>query len=323
MWLIRKTVSFFEKFYVKIFTGLNGFYFSKVDFRLLKEKKYDLIIAHHPNSIELASKLAKINKSKLVLNCHEYYPLEFDNNPVWMKYENPRIEKLLHQYQSKIALWLTVSNHIQKAYETNFLANCFLLYNSKRYQDITPHPVNSQNIRIIHHGAAMRERKLETMIACFMELPVNFSLTLMLMPNDSAYLAELKAKYSGVNNLFFTDVVPTNEIVSKIQRYDVGLFFLGDEIYNYKYCLPNKLFEFIQARLCVVVTPNPEMKDLVQKYKIGYVAESYSHEDCVKMLKGLTVEKEHTTDQKIASEIALCFNFTLSFSERASFFCFI
>ena len=291
MWLIRKTVSFFEKFYVKIFTGLNGFYFSKVDFRLLKEKKYDLIIAHHPNSIELASKLAKINKSKLVLNCHEYYPLEFDNKPMWMKFEKPIIEKVLHRHQGGIDLWLTVSNHIQKSYQNNFSAKCFLLYNGKPYQKINIKKTERENIKIIHHGAAMPERKLEMMIECFMELPSNFSLTLMLMPNNERYLNELKENYAHVRNLNFVKAVPTKEIVNEISRYDIGLYFLGDEVYNNKYCLPNKLFEYIQARLCVVITPNPEMKELVEKYKVGTVAKSYSYIDCVEILKNLSVEQ--------------------------------
>jgi hypothetical protein len=41
----------------------------------------------------------------------------------------------------------------------------------------------------------------------------------------------------------------------------------------------------------VVITPNPEMKELVEKYKVGTVAKSYSYIDCVEILKNLSVEQ--------------------------------
>jgi hypothetical protein len=43
-----------------------------------------------------------------------------------------------------------------------------------------------------------------------------------------------------------------------------------------RYASPNKLFEFIQARLPVVTTPNYEMKNLIQKYQLGVVAKDFS-----------------------------------------------
>lgn len=289
--LIRKLGSMTEKIYRKFFRVRNGYFYSYEDYHLLKQQNYDLVIAHHPNSLELSVRLAKAWGAKLVFNCHEYYPLEFDQNPVWMKYDKPIVERLLNKYKEHIDLWLTVSHHIQSEYQRHYNANCFLLYNSKPYTEISYHETDPENIRIIHHGGAMPERKLEQMIEVFEKLPSVYSLDMMLVPTNQIYLDTLKEKYHDVKKLTFREPVPTADIVKEISRYDIGLFFLSDEIFNYKYCLPNKLFEYIQARLCTIITPNPEMKGVVEKYGIGYVSQSYEQDCCLEVFKALDVQK--------------------------------
>src|SRR5262249_12332041 len=54
---------------------------------------------------------------------------------------------------------------------------------------------------------------------------------------------------------------------------DVGLFLLDQKSLptSYRYCLPNKLFEYTMARLPMVVTDLPELRNLVECYRIGFV----------------------------------------------------
>jgi glycosyltransferase involved in cell wall biosynthesis len=40
---------------------------------------------------------------------------------------------------------------------------------------------------------------------------------------------------------------------------------------NHEYALPNKLFEYIQSGLCVLVSDLVEMKQLVSQYDVGQV----------------------------------------------------
>ena len=52
--------------------------------------------------------------------------------------------------------------------------------------------------------------------------------------------------------------------------------------------LPNKLFEFIQARLAVAIGPSPEMAKYVKKYNCGVISNSFSPVDMAKSLENLT-----------------------------------
>jgi SpoVK/Ycf46/Vps4 family AAA+-type ATPase len=58
--------------------------------------------------------------------------------------------------------------------------------------------------------------------------------------------------------------------------------------FNYENTLPNKLFDFIQARLGVAIGPTPEMAEIVKQYNIGVVADDFTAEGLAKRLNQLT-----------------------------------
>ncbi|MBR5016897.1 MAG: capsular biosynthesis protein, partial [Spirochaetia bacterium] len=50
----------------------------------------------------------------------------------------------------------------------------------------------------------------------------------------------------------------------------------------YKYALPNKFFEFVQARLAIAIGDSFEMKQYVKKYDLGIAADENSAEALAK-----------------------------------------
>jgi alkanesulfonate monooxygenase SsuD/methylene tetrahydromethanopterin reductase-like flavin-dependent oxidoreductase (luciferase family) len=88
----------------------------------------------------------------------------------------------------------------------------------------------------------------------------------------------------------FRDPVPMPEIVPYIARYDMGLFLLEPNTFNHRHFLPNKLFDFIQARLAVGVGPSPDMAELVGEYAVGVVSEDFTPQSFAAMLKRLRSE---------------------------------
>ena len=61
--------------------------------------------------------------------------------------------------------------------------------------------------------------------------------------------------------------------------------------FNDKYALPNKFFEFIQARLALAISPSPEMKFLVDKYNLGVVSDDFTTQSLAAKISNLSFEQ--------------------------------
>lgn len=59
---------------------------------------------------------------------------------------------------------------------------------------------------------------------------------------------------------------------------DVGLCLIEDTCLSYRYCLPNKLFEYLSAGVPALVSNLPEMLPVVDRHRAGWVLPSWSVE---------------------------------------------
>lgn len=237
----------------------------------VKAGGHDLVIGH---GIETLPILDALN-AKTVFNAHEYYPKEFEENTNWKKYTQPYYEYLLRSFLPTTDLMFCVSEMIQREYQKHYRIRSVEVTNATVYHHLRPGSV-SDPVKIIHHGGAIRTRQLELMADMMEHLPPNYSLTFMLTPSDQDYLNELKQKYGPRPNIRFMDPVPVQQIAPTCNQFDIGVFILPPVNFNWYYALPNKLFEYIQGRLCIAVSPNPDMKRMVEEYKLGVVSDDYS-----------------------------------------------
>ena len=86
-----------------------------------------------------------------------------------------------------------------------------------------------------------------------------------------------------------------HRIVDTIAQYDIGLFLLSPANFNYYHALPNKLFEFVQARLAVAIGPSPEMARIVNDHDLGIVAPDFEPTTMAAHLNALTPSASITT----------------------------
>ena len=64
--------------------------------------------------------------------------------------------------------------------------------------------------------------------------------------------------------------VPLDELLANTGEADVGVTLLQDTCENHRLALPNKLFEYIAARIPVIASAMPEIERLVHGYEIGW-----------------------------------------------------
>jgi hypothetical protein len=197
---------------------------------------------------------------------------------------------------------ITVCQGIADEYARHYGVSPLVVHNAPVDQGLLPSAPGPGQIRLIHHGAAIRSRHLEAMIDVMKHLDGRFTLDFMLLETDAACMGDLRRRAAGDDRIRFIPAVPMADICRTINKYDVGMFLLPPVNFNYEHALPNKLFEFIQARLAVAIGPSPEMARIVEKYSLGVIADSFQPKALAVMLDQLT--DESLRDYKLAADNA-------------------
>ncbi len=123
-------------------------------------------------------------------------------------------------------------------------------------------------------------------------LEERFSLDLMLVPtNDKEYFAKLEQMAKIRKNVRIIEPVSFESIIPFTSKYDVGFYILQPTNYNGYFALPNKFFEFIQARLAIAIGPSPQMAKYVKEYDLGVISPDFTPKSMSKTLNSLTKEQ--------------------------------
>ncbi|WP_248150657.1 glycosyltransferase family 1 protein [Microbacterium aoyamense] len=272
------------KRYRKVYWKLSAVVWSKAH---LKGRRFDVAIANDVEAVPVAVKLRP--RHGVLADLHEYSPRLHDDNPAWFERITPWFEWVVRRYVTKADAWSTVSRGIVDEYEKNFGFRAELVTNAAPGHDYTPGSVN-EPIRIVHSGACLRNRNLHIMAEAVEAAANDVTLDFYLTANDPPYLQELKDFAARSRRVTVHDPVPYAELADTLNEYDMGIHVLPPINFNNKLALPNKLFDYVQSRLGVIIGPSVEMEYYVDQYGIGEVAADFTLEATTAAIERLSVE---------------------------------
>jgi hypothetical protein len=254
---------------------------------LIEKIRPDLLLLNDVQTIAL------LEESHLptVVDMHEYAPLEMEDD--W------RFRLLLMRYYTFLCKTylplaskvVTVSHGLASKYQSEFGVDVEIVLNARSEVRSTSLSDRSsdETIRLVHTGLAASGRHLEWMIEAIGDVPgVSLDLYLVEAPRQSRTLKSLKELTAKYENCTVRPPVPSSELPSVISKYDVGLVFIAPSNFSLRHCMPNKLFDCIQARRPVIVGPSPDMADFVKKHDIGFVCPSFDVDDLRKTIMGIS-----------------------------------
>ena len=257
---------------------------------------WDIVIAHDLKTLDAALELAP--RDGVILDLHEYAPRQEEHSRLWRLLIAPYFRWMCRTRVPEAAAVVTVSQGIADEYKKVFGFDSELVVNATPYAELAVQPVGTP-IRLVHSGGIAVQRRLDIMIRGVRESSADVTLDLYLV-GDGPLLDELTSLAGDDPRIRFRDPVPYEALVRTLNDYDVGLSIFPPTTFNLAWCLPNKFFDFVQARLGEIVGPSPEMKRFVEEYGLGEVLPDFESSSLAAALEALTPER--VAEWKAASD---------------------
>ena len=256
----------------------------------LGNEKFDIIISHDLALLPLAFSL-KYDNTRVIFDAREYYPKNYDDQWQWKILSKPVNIYLCEHFLHRCDKIITVSNGLSLEYQKEYSVFPEVMMSLPPVYNLCPVPVDPEKIKIVHHGLVSFSRRTELMVEMMDYVDKRFSLDLLFLPGEGEYWDKIKNMVSKRKNVRILPPVNMQDIIPTINHYDIGLFLVPPTNFNLEFVLPNKFFEFIQARLAVAIGPNPEMKRIAEQYDFGVISEDFLPQSLAEKLNKLDVQE--------------------------------
>lgn len=231
---------------------------------------------------------AHYKEAKVLIDLREYYPLEYENSKEWLESFGLFFQHLCAVYLPQVDGAICVSEGIARKYYENFGVRSKVFLSLPPFFALEPTPLHT-HIKILYHGFVSPDRSSENLISLARKLPSEYALYAMVLSNQPDFLRSLRE--SAPSNLVFLPPVRLESIVPFSNAFDIGLVPFFPTTFNLMHCLPNKLFEYLQARLCILSTPLSEIKRFVSTQRCGVCAGDFSVDSLLDSLLLLSREE--------------------------------
>lgn len=228
--------------------------------------KFDVALANDLDTLAGVSLAARLKRRPVVYDSHEYFTElpELVGRPmkrkIWLKAEQIFVPHTVAAY--------TVCDSLAAIYSEKYGKPFDVVRNLPYRQADTP-MTGRRNV-VLYQGALNVGRGIELMIDAMRYLP-DYELWIAGAGDVEADLRQ-RAEASGYGQrIKFLGRLSPADLHQKTRQAKVGLSIEEDMGLNYHYALPNKLFDYIQARVPVVVADLPEMRKVVEDYQVGEV----------------------------------------------------
>lgn len=241
--------------------------------------KGDIFLSNDLDTLWPNRLASRLRGKILVYDTHEYFlgVPEIQHRPlvkwVWRRIERSIFPKLRYTF--------TVNESIADLYLSDYVRRPMVFRNIcmpptiDRWKSRKELGLPEDKFIFINQGSGMNvDRGLEEALSAI--ALVDGALLLLVGSGDAIPLLKVEAENKGLaEKVKFVDRVPYEELLQYTHAADVGLSLDKDDNINYKYSLPNKLFDYIYCQKPVLVSRVLEVAGIVNRYKIGLVALDY------------------------------------------------
>jgi len=250
--------------------------------------EYDLIVVQDLQLLPIVFFMK--GKAKILFDAREFYIKQYEDSLRFRLIEGPTVRYLCSEYIPRCDHCITISPSIAEAYKNLYNVEMSVIRSIPQRHILRPLATDPNKIRLVHHGLANKNRGLTKVIEIVKKLDERFTLDFYLVGSQKN-IQELIRAAENCRRIRFCDPVLLDEIVPSLNSYDIGICYFEPTTFNLRHALPNKFFEFVQARLAIAIGPSPDMAEVIHNYNCGFVSEDFSVESMVATLQSLSPEQ--------------------------------
>lgn len=260
--LFRKGAPFYAEYNLRLFL-------------LLLFARFKLVVANDLDTLLASFAAVRIRGKEIVYDSHEFFTEvpELVERPkvrrIWLGIER-RIFPRLHHV-------ITVNDSIANAYRERYGKVIAVVRNIPMPRDLGPLPSRKEldlpvdrTILVLQGSGINVQRGGEEAVEAMRQLPN--CLLLLIGGGDAWPVLERMVKDLGLEDqVRLLGRMPYERMMQYTRNADLGLSLDKDTNLNYRFSLPNKLFDYFRAGIPVLVSDLPEVAGIVRKYDSGVV----------------------------------------------------
>ncbi|WP_300267301.1 glycosyltransferase [Microbacterium sp.] len=262
---------------------------TRVAIEKLGDRQFDIVVANEARALPLAFRIA--GTPRIWCDLHEWAPAERTHVLSWRLLVAPFMRWICAEYLPRVDAATTINESIADMYRDDFGVEAEIVRNAIGYRaDLAPRPVQEDTVRLVHSGGAVPGRNIEAIIDAVDELGEGYTLDLYLIASrdGSAYWRGLRQQIANSERTTLHDPVSPEQLPDALNEYDLGVFLLPPLTPNHRHMLPNKFFDFVQARLGLVFGTSVETDRIISSLQLGVVTQGYGAQDIVSAVRALS-----------------------------------
>lgn len=240
--------------------------------------KKDMLLANDLDTLLPNYLISKLFNKKLVFDSHEL----FSELPSIQGRYSQKVWRFLEKWLvSKQEYFYTVSDSIANWFNKNYDVKPLVIKNFPKYNESLFS--ESKDKYIIYQGALNNGRGLLALIEA-MKLVEHIKLKIA---GDGPFKSKIQEKINCCKveeKVILLGNIEPEKLVSLTQNATLGISLEENLGLSYKYSLPNKLFDYIQAKTPVVATYLPEIKKVVETYRVGEIIDNHTPKSIAKAI---------------------------------------
>ena len=242
--------------------------------------KADIIVSNDLDTLLPCYILSKLKKCELVYDSHEYYTESAgligkpNKKKIW-----ETIEKWIFPKLNQI---ITVNESIANIYENKYgkkvsiVRNIPPIFVPKKTKSKEALKLNSTSkIILLQGGFIDHDRGGIELIQAMQYITLDIQLVIIGAGQEIPKMKSLTKELNLTNKILLISKIPSDQLIQYTLNADLGISIDKPTNLNYKFSLPNKLFDYMRAEVPILISNLPELIKIHQKYPFGLILDSH------------------------------------------------